>query len=137
MKYYLYTCIWRDYYERRGDFLRPLGEWALSLLKKILKKEDSILYSDMVIAELRIAFSDAQIKELFGIIHEKNLLVKVTIDEEDAKHAELLYRRRKLPYGDALHSVLAKRHHAILVTRDRHFDAVKDMLTIKKPEELL
>ena len=34
-RFYLDTCIWRDYYENRSDNFRPLGEWALFLINKI------------------------------------------------------------------------------------------------------
>ena len=35
-KYYLDTCIWRDYFENRSDKFRPLGDWAFSLIKLII-----------------------------------------------------------------------------------------------------
>ena len=49
MKYYLDTCIWRDYFENREDKYRPLGEWEFRLIKKIIAEELEILFSDLII----------------------------------------------------------------------------------------
>jgi hypothetical protein len=35
-RYYLDTCIWVDYLENRQDRFRPLGDWALRLIKQIV-----------------------------------------------------------------------------------------------------
>ena len=51
MKYYFDTSIWRDYYENRSDGLRPLGDFAFELLKKIKALRDTVLYSELTIKE--------------------------------------------------------------------------------------
>ena len=53
-RFYLDSSIWRDYYENRKDKFRPLGEWALRLIKNIIENKNYILYSDFVIKELNI-----------------------------------------------------------------------------------
>jgi hypothetical protein len=51
MKYYIDTCIWRDYFENRNDKYRPLGEWAFRFIKKIINEDSLILFSDLVLEE--------------------------------------------------------------------------------------
>ncbi len=48
-RFYIDTCIWRDYYENRSDNLKPLGEWALQFLKNAVNNDDLILYSDLTV----------------------------------------------------------------------------------------
>ena len=136
-KYYLDACIWRDYFENRGDKFRPLGEWALGLINEILEKKEYILYSDFVVEELKVKYSEAEITRIFEIISKRNLLIKAEISKTQAKEAAKLCRERKVSFGDALHAVLARDNSAIMVTRDRHFLELDDIAEIKKPEELI
>jgi len=48
-----------------------------------------------------------------------------------------LKKKLKIPFGDALHTILAKDNEAILVTRDHHFDVVEGIVKIRKPEDLI
>jgi len=136
-KYYLDTCIWRDYSENRGDKFRPLGEWALRLIKEILERKEHILYSDFVVEELKVKYSEAEIKRIFEIISKRNLLIKADISEAQAKEAAKRCRERKVSFGDALHAILARDNGAIMITRDRHFLELDDIAEIKTPEQLI
>lgn len=135
-KYYLDTCIWRDYFENRSDNLRPLGEWAFKLIKKIIFEEDIILYSGLVEEELGKDYSNEFIKEIFSIV-PKQLLLKVNISDEQFIESIKISRKLKIPKKDALHAILAKDNKSILVTRDKHFYELKDEIEILKPEELI
>lgn len=136
-KYYLDTCIWRDYFENRSDKFRPLGEWALDLINSIINKKELILYSDFVIAELKVKYSEDEINNMFKIVKDKNCLLKVEISKIQAKEARKLSESRNVAFGDALHAILSKDNNAILVTRDNHFLELQDIAEIKKPEELI
>mgnify|MGYP001576689263 FL=1 len=133
-KYYFDTCIWRDYYENREDNFRPLGEWALMLIKNIEEEKGYILYSNLIIDELKNVFDDAQIKELFSVTTQ---LIRVHTSEIQAQEARMINQIRKVGFADAMHVVLARDNNAILVTRDNHFIDLTDIASIKKPEELL
>jgi len=137
IKYYLDTCIWVDYYENKSDRFRPLGDWALELLNKILQNKDLILYSDMIVEELKNLYKNDEIEKIFKIIKDENLLIKVNINNLQAKEAATLCKSRSISFGDALHAILARDNGAILVTRDNHFLELTDIADIKKPEELL
>lgn len=56
-RYYLDTYIWIDYFENRVDNFRPLGDWVLSLIKKIIIDKDIFIISDHLIDELKINYS--------------------------------------------------------------------------------
>jgi len=135
--FYLDSSIWRDYCENREDRFRPLGEWALRLINKTIENKDIIIYSDFVIEELKIKYSEEEIKKIFEVIDKRNLLLKVDISESQAKEAAILCKKRKVAFGDALHSILARDNNAIMITRDRHFEELQDMVEIKKPEDLI
>lgn len=136
-KYYLDASIWRDYYENRADKFRPLGDWAFALLSKLIENGDFILISDFVIEELKIKYSEQEITCIFGIIQRENLLIKIRINNSQAREAAKLCRERKVAFGDALHAVLARDNRAIMVTRDKHFEQLLDIADIRKPEELI
>lgn len=119
MKYYVDTCIWRDYWEDRSDGLRPLGEFAYKFFMN-LKHDDMILYSDVIIAELSNDFDSEMISRIFSIV-PKSCLMFVRSDFGMRIDARKLSLQQDIPFGDALNILLAKKHDAILVTRDRHY----------------
>ena len=134
-KYYIDTAIWRDLHENRKDKSKNLGELAFEAIKKIRINKEKILYSDFVFEELSHAYDKQTINKLFKDASE--LLEKVKISEGQFKEAADLSKKLNIPFGDAVHGVLARDNNAIMVTRDRHFRKLKDKITIKKPEELI
>ncbi len=137
-KYYLDSCIWMDFYEDRfGIEGRPLGGYAAQLFIKILKNNDKVLFSDLVVEELKAAFTEPQIEEMFEMMHAINILNKVDISKQNIKEAKEVSQVRKVPRGDAIHAVVARNNDAILVSQDKHFQLLRDIVEVKKPEELL
>jgi len=134
-KYYLDTSIWRDLHEGREDKFRPLGEWAFELLRKIRINQEKVLYSDLTLDELSIAYDKETITKLFQDIAE--LLEKVEIKENHVNEASKLSKKHNIPFGDALHGILARDNNAIMVTRDHHFEKLIGIVSVKKPEDLI
>lgn len=134
-KYYLDTAIWMDLHENRTDRFRPLGEWAFQLLGVIRRSRGKILYSDMVVEELMRGYDENTIKKIFDNV--AGFLEKVNVEKHHVKNAAILCQKENLPFGDALHAVLAGDNDAILVTRDHHFENLQDIAIIKKPEDLI
>lgn len=64
-------------------------------------------------------------------------MIKVNSSETQLKEAIKFSRQFSIPVNDALHAILARDNHAILVSRDKHFYELVDKLTIRKPEELI
>ena len=135
-KYYIDACIWRDFHENREDKFRPLGEWAFMLFRIIRETQSIVLYSDLVVEELSIAYGADQIREIFKIIEQEGLLEKVQMKKEQFQEAARLHREQKLPFADVLHAILARDNGAIMVTRDVHFESFGNIVTIRKPEDL-
>ena len=136
VRYYLDTCIWRDYFENRSDRFRPLGEWALMLIKKIIEENNIIFYSEFIIEELQEAYTLKEIENIFSIA-TNDVLIKIEVCGEQLKEAVILSKRCQIPRKDALHAILAKDNNAILVTRDKHFYELEKEISVKKPEDLL
>lgn len=57
--------------------------------------------------------------------------------KEQFQEAARIKRERKLPFADLVHAIIARDNGAIMVTRDAHFEDLKDIATIRKPEDLL
>ena len=134
-KYYLDTCIWRDYFENRSDRFRPLGDWAFKLIKKIIEENNFIMISDLVEEELSIDYGNKEIENIFSII-PKELLIRISVSNLQFKEAINISRELKTPLKDTLHAILAKNNNAILITRDKHFNEI-DFVETYKPEELI
>ena len=135
-KFYLDTCIWRDYFEDRKDNLKPLGEFAFQFLKKCVKENAVIFVSDLVVMELQKEYSSEQIESMFlEFIH---LIVRITHLKEQFKEAFNVYEKfdKRLPFYDILHSIVARDKNAILVSRDNHFKKI-NLCRTELPEELL
>ena len=130
-RYYIDTCIWRDYFENRVDRFRPLGEWAHRMLNQSLENKDTILCSEMVKLELEEYFKEEDIKRIFEPY--SNIIAEIEIDPDIMSIARGL--RKELSHGDSIHAAVAIAHSAVLVTRDRHFETVG--IVVKRPEELL
>ncbi len=134
-KYYIDTSIWRDLHENRKDKSKNLGELAFESLKRIRTNKEKIIYSDFVVEELSSAYDKQTINKLFKGVSEA--LEKVEINESQLKEAADLSKKLNIPFGDAIHGVLARDNSAVMITRDRHFRKLKDKITIKKPEDLI
>ena len=132
-KYYLDSCIWRDYFENRSDKFRPLGDWAFRLIRKIIEENNLFIFSDHLISELEKQYSSEKLNKFFEIIPEQ-LIIKIKTTEKQAKEAFILKSKLNIPFGDTLHAILARDNEAILVSRDKHF---YELGNIKKPEDLI
>lgn len=135
-KYYFDTSIWLDLFEGRDEPGLPKGRFARELINKIMKSDDIILYSDVVMAEMsEIGYAYNEIKDNFG--HLSRILVYVESTKVQLGKAKDLSAKREVPKRDALHALMARDSGAVLVTRDKHFNELRDITASKKPEECL
>jgi predicted nucleic acid-binding protein len=135
--YYVDPCIWKDYYDNREEPQgKPLGKFALFFLHKVMTNRDTILISRLTFDELQKYHSSQELLEMFRLLHMLALLKKVDIDSTDIISAEILSKDTRVPRKDCIHAILAKKHGAILITRDGHFSQLQEYVTIRKPEEL-
>jgi len=133
--YYLDTSIYIDYYENRKDKFRPLGDWAHRLLALIEANDDVLLISAFVISELEKHFSEKEVKDILN--NYKGVLYKIEFTEKQYKEARKICSDRKIPLGDALHAIIARDENAILVTRDKHFEKLSDIVECRRPEDII
>ncbi|MBS3128162.1 PIN domain-containing protein [Candidatus Woesearchaeota archaeon] len=136
VKYYFDACIWLDLLEDRNESLLPRGDYAWNLFKKILKEEGIIIYSDMIIEELTQGYGYPfyKIEPLFQMF--KRILCHIDTTDEYVRKAKDLSSKRNIPYGDALHAILARKHQAEFITRDHDFEKITDIIIAKKPEDI-
>ena len=135
-KYYLDTSIWLDFFENRNEPNLPKGEWAHKLLNKITQNNDRIIYSDNTIYELSIIGYPTY--ELDSILQPlKPILIFVESTEKEISKAKDISLKRNIPKRDALHALIARDNKSILVTLDRHFQKLSDIIKIKRPQDLI
>ena len=131
------TCIWRDFYEDRksmgGD---PIGKHASSLLLKIISNRDTIIYSEVIVAELLKDYSNEEVSELLSFLSATGIAERVDITKEERDEAKALCRERKVSFADCFIAIHARNHKAVLVTRDKHFSLLADIIKPVRPEEV-
>jgi predicted nucleic acid-binding protein len=137
-KYFLDTCIWRDFYElRKSKSGRELGLEAELLILKIIKRKDLILFSESLYKELKNDYTLEEINYMFQILFLAKVLVKIDISKDEFYEAKKLAIERNLPFIDCLNAVQARNNQAIMVTQDKHFfESLKDITLAKKPSEI-
>lgn len=133
-RYYIDTSVWLDFYEsRRGFFGEPIGEYASEMFSLIIAEGSEIIISDILHEELARRLSAEQIN---GLLLPFNM-IRVISKKGQMEEAASVSRERNLPFGDALHAVLARDTCSILVSRDKHFKKLQDISEVYKPEELV
>ncbi|MAG02039.1 hypothetical protein CMI42_01770 [Candidatus Pacearchaeota archaeon] len=130
-QFYFDTSIWLDFYEKRGSN----GEVALRLIENIILGNKIILYSDIVVRELRkLGYSQDEIYAIFRVAKPKNIR-KVHVFKEQIDEAEKIAYQKNIPKGDALHAIFARDNNAQLISRDTDFDEIRNIAIAKLPEE--
>lgn len=137
-RYYLDTCIWRDHYENRfGLSGNPLGEYASKLFMRIIKNKEIVLFSELIIRELKSDYDEKEIDKMLNILLMIGILKRVEISKNDYKEAKRIGTERGLPFGDVLHAILARDNNAVLISQDKHHQELKDIVEVKKPKEII
>ena len=133
--FYVDTAIWRDYFEDRRDSINPLGEFASQFLKKCEKNRYSVIVSSAVKKELLDYYSQERVNQVFSSF--KDIIAEVDYSKKQAEEAFnfWLSAKKKFPFYDILHSIIARDNKAVLVTRDRHFEEI-GIVECVLPEEV-
>ena len=56
---------------------------------------------------------------------------------DEYAEADKISKERRVLLGDALHAIIARDNDAILVSQDKHFQLLKDVVYVKRPEQLI
>ena len=131
--YYFDTSIWIDIYDKRGYN----GEVAKKLMEKIILQDSYVLYSDVVVLELKkLDFFETEINKMLAIA-KPNHIKRAQSSRKQIEEAKNIAKQRNVPLRDALHAIIARDNGAQLVSRDWDFEQLKDITQAKKPEDLL
>jgi predicted nucleic acid-binding protein len=138
-KYYLDTCIWRDFYEDRFSKTgRAMGRESAKLFVKLIKKRAIIFYNDSLIWKLRNDYDDDLINDMLNFLFLINILKKIETIKEDYLQAKKLVQERNIPFVDCLNAVQVRRLKAILVSQDKHLlNDLSDITKAKRPLEII
>jgi len=135
-RYYFDTSIWLDFFENRDEPNFPKGKWVQEFVERIIEANGKIVYSDLVLVELQVGgYSSFEVEVLFKQL--KSVLVFIESTEKFQRKAKDLAGKRNVPKGDALHALLAREAKATLISFDRHFKELQDIVKTKKPQEVM
>lgn len=130
---YIDTAIWRDFFEDRKDAQKDLGKIAEDFLMALLEHATPIILSGIVMRELRQVYSAEELHSLLARFQPQVIAIEPSTDQFYEAHDISL--RKNVPFGDALHAVMARDHQAILITRDKDFRRLCDVCPVQKPED--
>ena len=137
---YLDANIYLDYFLDRSDNVLPIGLYASKLLNEAVSCKYLVLVSKTVIDEickvLRIEES-AVFEKIFPDLIEANKILNVELTKEVKARAQEFQKSKNIPLIDSFHLAFALENEAILVTRDNHFEELRNHFQIKAPEELI
>ena len=132
-EFYFDTSIWVDFHEKRCKNV----ESAFKLIIKIINEDLKIAYSDLNIKEFKdLGYTQDEINSLLSIAKPNNIK-RVHIYREQLEEAKKLAIQRDVPKKDALQAILARDNHLQLISRDEHFEKLKDITRAKKPEDFI
>ena len=135
-KYYVDTSIWIDLLEnRKGYNDEPLGDYALKLFARIKAHNYKLVVSDLLVRELESNYS---VEEINGMLLPfQKIIEKVFVTKEQRDESKKIAEERNLPPGDVLHAIVARDNKLIMVTRDKHFKKLEDVVKHYRPEEII
>ncbi|MFH1774545.1 MAG: PIN domain-containing protein [Methanobacteriota archaeon] len=138
MRLYIDADVWLNFWQDEMLGLIPASHYAEELLDKALRMKWIIVISGVVKEEIlkkKIALAD--LEEKLDRLRQVNLLEEIEAEKEDVELSKRIIRERGLHFPDSLHAALAIRAKAIIVTRTKHFELVKNLVEVRKPEDLL
>ena len=131
--FYFDTSIWIDIYDKRGYN----GEVGYKFMEKVIIDGHIVIYSDTTVVEFKkLGFSENEINAILGVAKPDHIK-RVHPTKNQIEEAKKLAIQRNVPLRDAHHAILARDHEAQLVSRDWHFEQLKDITHYKKPEDLI
>ena len=138
-KYFIDTCVWRDFYEnRKSKTGRKLGKEAANLFMKIIKNKKIIIYSESLIWELKKDYKKEEIESMLKFLFLLKILRRIEITKDEYKEAKQLSSERNIPFVDCLNAIQSRNHQTQMVSQDKHF--IQDLMDItktKRPKEII
>ena len=121
-KYFVDTCVWRDFYEdRQSTDKSKIGSHASKFIKNILDKRHTILINKYILYELKNKYTDEEINELLMFFKYLNILENVEISNSEYNETKIISKNKNLPIVDCIIAIQSRNYDAIVITRDNHF----------------
>jgi rRNA-processing protein FCF1 len=141
MKFYLDTCIWLNLFKKEISFRgAPYWKFAEDFIGRNLKSGNKIMYSGMVLKELKIKLNKKEYKKQNNWI-EKSKFTRITVLQEDKDAARKLESKYffEISYYDLVHLSICKRLNLILITRDRELIEIakENQVKVSRPEDII
>ncbi len=78
------------------------------------------------------------ISEINSMIRSfEKCIEKGRIRKEQKKEAIIIANERNVPKGGALHAIFARDKELFMITRDKHFNKLLDIVIYQKPEDII
>lgn len=136
MSLYFDTSIWLDIFEDRDEPNLPKSKHARSLLGLCIKQQNDIAISSVIYYEMQtVGYSTFDLDKLFEPFSRIVIFVEPT--RKQFGKAKDLAAKRDVPLRDAMHAIIARDLKAVLVTRDRHFQVLRDIVPSARPEDII
>lgn len=134
--YYFDTAIWIDILENRKDFCgKEIGKYGRELLALIILNNYNLVVSDETSKELSDYCGSFMVNAL--LTHLERNIRKVVFTDSEKKEALRFSQEKNVPFGDALHAIIARDTNSVLIARDNHFRLLDNICPHFKPEEFL
>ncbi|MBI3035978.1 PIN domain-containing protein [Candidatus Woesearchaeota archaeon] len=83
-----------------------------------------------------LGYSQNEINSILSVAKPKNIM-RIHIYRGQTEEARNLAIQRNVPKKDSLHAILARDNNLQLISRDPHFERLKDITSAKKPEDFI
>lgn len=101
-----------------------------------MEDKDFIISSDIVKNELlTLGYSRYDLDILLFSL--RYCLKNVSSTDKQYKRSRDIASKRKIPFADTFHALIARDNGAIMITRDKHFDLLKDIVKVARPEDII
>jgi predicted nucleic acid-binding protein len=138
MKLYIDADVWLNFWLDETVGFIPASHYMEELLEIAFREKWILVISGAVKREIyKKHITPRDLEEKLSKFRQAGLLEEIEAEEKDIELADRIYKEKGLHRSDALHTALALKAKAIIVTRTAHFNLVKDVIKTRKPEDLL
>ena len=92
------------------------------------------MISRIVLEELLTVYPQSEIEKMFRPLRENAVLETVPVVVP--KDVRSISASRRVSLNDVVHAATAGAAGAVLITQDKHFDRLRDLVEVKKPDDL-
>lgn len=140
--FYVDTCVYLNLWKKETDEKnRPLWKFAKDFLDIAFQNKTKIVYSGFILKELLFILSTEEYLSKKEIFEDNKLFEKAILSEKEYSTAIEMKNKNKFNCSlfDIIHTLIAKKTNAILITRDEDLIVFARSLSVtaKKPEEII